>query len=313
MNYRLKKGEGLAGWVVDHQQSLIVPDADLDKRHSDVSRHTGVNLRTIASVPLLAGKKVIGVLQAADLKVSVLNQTHLELLEPLAGFAATAAMNARRLAFVQAVGANLAITTEQSESEAYDWVRDVAGGITNPAMLETGNMYIALYDQTQNLVSFGFAYVDGKPVDIANDPKWRPRPAGKGMTEVVIQRKAPILIHTRAEAEKLYKEWGLTNYIRKLFASWVGVPMMVGDQVIGVFAVYHSEEENRFDESDVKTLELFGVQAAAVINNARLSQEWNRKIEELNELNDLGMRLSNITGRITESLAQIDPSGEVRS
>jgi signal transduction histidine kinase len=94
--WRLAPGEGIAGWVVDHGQSLIVPDTWADERHvEEVNRQTGLGLRSIVAVPLRARQDVIGVLQVVDETVDRFRPGDLELLEPLAATAAIAIENAR--------------------------------------------------------------------------------------------------------------------------------------------------------------------------------------------------------------------------
>jgi GAF domain-containing protein len=290
--YTLKRGEGFVGYAAEKNESLVVADAVHDERHHNLRDLTGITVRSIASITMCAGKEVIGVLQAADERPGVLNKSHLELLEPLAGFAAAAVMNARRLKFVQELGRYLASDQDLDISEALEKVRETAG-----RLMDTGNMFIALYDEFKDEVSFGIGYVNGQKIDIKNNPRWRPRRAGNGITEMVIKERASLLIKTEIEVINLYKENGLENYNKSTFKSWVGAPMIVKQRVIGVIAAYSGVEENRYDENDVKVLELIGGQVAVALNNARLAQERIHKIEELNEINDLGVALSNITGR----------------
>jgi PAS domain S-box-containing protein len=94
--WRLAPGEGLAGWVARHGESLIVPDIKADERHAgQVDRETGLALRSVLSVPLRIKQKVIGVLQVVDAEIGRFDATDLELLEPLAAEAAIAIENAR--------------------------------------------------------------------------------------------------------------------------------------------------------------------------------------------------------------------------
>jgi PAS domain S-box-containing protein len=94
--WRLKLGEGLAGWVARSGQTLVVPDALTDERHfRDVDRRTGVALRSILSLPLKVKQEVIGVLQVLDTEVDRFDGNDLALLEPLGAAAAVAIDNAR--------------------------------------------------------------------------------------------------------------------------------------------------------------------------------------------------------------------------
>ncbi len=94
--WRMSPGQGLAGWVTQHGQSLIVADVLNDPRHySGVDKKTGLPLRSILTVPLWARQRVIGVIQVVDAQVDRFDQTDLTLLESLAATAAIAIENAR--------------------------------------------------------------------------------------------------------------------------------------------------------------------------------------------------------------------------
>ena len=89
--WRLAPGQGLAGWVVQHSQSLNVPDARVDERHYEgVDRKTGLPLRSILTVPLRVKDQVRGVIQVVDANVGRFDATDVLLLESLASTAAIA-------------------------------------------------------------------------------------------------------------------------------------------------------------------------------------------------------------------------------
>jgi two-component sensor histidine kinase/putative methionine-R-sulfoxide reductase with GAF domain len=95
-NWRLKSGEGLAGWATRTGRSLIVGDAQADPRHyRQVDQSTGLPLRSILTVPLRTKRGVIGVLQAVDTVADRFTVQDLALLEPLATSAAASIENAR--------------------------------------------------------------------------------------------------------------------------------------------------------------------------------------------------------------------------
>jgi len=94
--WRLASGEGIAGWVARHGESIVVPDAQADERHfTGVDERTGLVLRSILSVPMRVKQDVIGVLQVVDTEVGRFKSTDLTLIEPLAAAAAIAIENAR--------------------------------------------------------------------------------------------------------------------------------------------------------------------------------------------------------------------------
>jgi two-component system phosphate regulon sensor histidine kinase PhoR len=94
--WRLAPGEGIAGWVARHGESLIVPDVQADERHfPGVDRQIGLSLHSLLSVPLQVRQSVIGALQVLDSEVGRFSTEDLALLEPLAASAAVAIENAR--------------------------------------------------------------------------------------------------------------------------------------------------------------------------------------------------------------------------
>src|ERR1700758_5169570 len=63
-NLRLKVGEGIAGWVAKHGESLIVPDVYTDPRFAKrVDEMTKWQTRSIVCVPLKSKHKVLAVIQ----------------------------------------------------------------------------------------------------------------------------------------------------------------------------------------------------------------------------------------------------------
>lgn len=87
-------GRGIAGWVFEHAQNLLVPDAYADDRFfQDVDKKTGYRTRSILAVPLRRGSAVIGVLEVLNcLQPGKLefDRADLEALEVYAHVAATA-------------------------------------------------------------------------------------------------------------------------------------------------------------------------------------------------------------------------------
>jgi PAS domain S-box-containing protein len=96
IGWRLAPGEGIAGWVATHGESLIVPNIEKDERHfADVNQHIGLKVHSILSIPLRVKQSVIGVLQMLDVEVGRFEAEDLQVLEPLAASAAIAIENAR--------------------------------------------------------------------------------------------------------------------------------------------------------------------------------------------------------------------------
>jgi len=94
--WRLAQGEGLAGWVAQHGECVVVQDTLTDNRYfAGVDRQTGMTLRSNISVPMRDKRNVIGVLQVADSRPGRFTSADLRLVEPFAAAAATAIVNAQ--------------------------------------------------------------------------------------------------------------------------------------------------------------------------------------------------------------------------
>lgn len=94
--WRLAPGQGLAGWTVSHEESVVVADASRDERYfTGVDEETGLALRSILTVPMRTQQRVLGVIQVVDTAVGRFSPPDLAILEPLAATAAVAVENAR--------------------------------------------------------------------------------------------------------------------------------------------------------------------------------------------------------------------------
>ncbi|MCH7504136.1 SpoIIE family protein phosphatase [PVC group bacterium] len=65
--FRLKIGQGIAGWVAEHNEPLLVKDVQKDPRfYSKPDESTGFITRSILCVPMRVKEKIIGILQAIN-------------------------------------------------------------------------------------------------------------------------------------------------------------------------------------------------------------------------------------------------------
>lgn len=95
--YSLESGEGIAGWVVQNNTSLIVNDVESDPRfHADISRKIGFPTHSILAVPLRVKDRCIGVLEIINKKDKKLfNNEDLQWLEIFATQVAITIQNAK--------------------------------------------------------------------------------------------------------------------------------------------------------------------------------------------------------------------------
>jgi Nif-specific regulatory protein len=97
--YTLKAGEGIAGWVVQHNKVLIVNDVDNDKRHQKhISQEINYPLTNMIAVPIRLKDECIGVIEVLNKAGGKpFGEEDLEWAEIFAAYAAISITNARNI------------------------------------------------------------------------------------------------------------------------------------------------------------------------------------------------------------------------
>lgn len=132
-------------------------------------------------------------------------------------------------------------------------------------LMDTTNLYIALYHPEQDQVSFAL-YVEGEST------RWwvGRRQMGKGLTEHVIHTREPLLIPENVV--QWLEEQGV-EAIGQVAQSWLGVPMLIGERTIGVIALQSYTTPRLFNEHHRDLLSAIANQAAIAIQNANLFEQ----------------------------------------
>lgn len=168
-------------------------------------------------------------------------------------------------------------------------VESVAESIYHYAsqIMDTTNFYVALYEKELQELYFVLDVVEGKRED--RGPNTR-RPLRRGLTEYIIRTKQPLLMEEDIDGHR--ERLGL-EAVGKLGAkSWLGVPMLLGEEVIGVIAVQSYTTPRTYNAWHRDVLSAIASQAAVAIQNARLFQQRERQLAELMVLNQIGQALS---------------------
>ncbi len=93
---RLPMGQGIVGWVAQHNEPLLVPDVSKDPRFfKGLDEDTATTTQSVLCVPLRTRNQLIGVVEVINKKTGRFTLADQQLLESLASFAAVAIENAR--------------------------------------------------------------------------------------------------------------------------------------------------------------------------------------------------------------------------
>jgi GAF domain-containing protein len=302
--------QGLAEWVIRHRQTLLVENfADWANGEGEVEEALRKEAKCCLLAPVILQDRVIGVigLQSFD-RPGAFDEADAGLLTAIASHAAIALENARlyfnvvqdlerrvlELDALNQVGQALAAEPDMSEREVLELIQ--AQGSRLMAM---DNMYIALYEEATDTVRFGLVMEEGERLpdewlQSGSDSGYAPRSGGAGKTEEIIRTRKSIFNATRAEAEAWYAQTGHKEYVGSKFGSWIGVPMLVGEQVLGIIAAYDPEQDHVYDQNDLQVLTTLASQAAVALA-ARGYSEANQALSALNEVGQTltaGLRLS---------------------
>ena len=99
---KVAMGEGVAGWVAQTGNPLIVPDVSLDPRWSAYAKaHPELNIQSIACVPIRSGTKTLGVIQLLNSKLDLLTEYSISFLRILCDYAAIAIQNSKSMTLIQ--------------------------------------------------------------------------------------------------------------------------------------------------------------------------------------------------------------------
>jgi diguanylate cyclase (GGDEF)-like protein len=99
---RLKVGEGIAGWVAKHGESLIVPDVYTDPRFAKrIDEMTKWQTQSMICVPLRSKNRVLAVIQLINSPIESFGDNEMFFLHALCDYAAIAIDNARAVEKIQ--------------------------------------------------------------------------------------------------------------------------------------------------------------------------------------------------------------------
>jgi signal transduction histidine kinase len=169
-------------------------------------------------------------------------------------------------------------------------------------VLDTTNFYIALHDEAKGTLSYAFYVVNNErhyPED-----EW---PLGVGLASEVIRYGQPIVTEDYM-SECLRR--GITPGGRAERA-WMGVPLNVGDRVLGLMNVSSSDPQFTYAADRLEIFSAIADQAAAILDKTWLYEEMAVRARQLHTLNEVGsainstLELQTVLDLITEEACRI--------
>ncbi len=165
-------------------------------------------------------------------------------------------------------------TADIDEHEFYRRVHAVVG-----ALINAENFFIGLVDKAVGMMTF--AYV----VDVTGEA-YENRPLVHGLSEYVMAH-GPLIADKASVFDMAARGLVELQAVGSISACWLGVPLMVGEEVIGLVAVQSYAEEVAYDLADQELLSFAALQIANSIYRRRsaaslheANTQLERRVEE---------------------------------
>jgi PAS domain S-box-containing protein len=245
---------------------------------------------SLVQVPIIGSDRVIGSIDIENYeRENAFSESDVRLLQTVASSMGVALENARlfeetqrllketeqrngELQIINRVGQGLA---RQLEFQSIiDLVGDEVARVFPPVgRPDLHNILIVLYDSKTNLIRFPY-FQNG----VGERQTIAPEPLGKGLTSRIIQTRLPLVLKTADQQEGLDAVI-VEDGVKEFSQSWLGVPILLGEQVTGVISVQDAEP-NLYDETHVRLMSTLAANLGTAIENARLFDETQRLLKE---------------------------------
>ena len=273
---RLSPGEGVAGKVLQSGAPLIVDDySHWEGRSPDWETES---LTAVLGVPLKRGEQVIGVLNFDETaRTRNFDEHDLWLVSLFANQAAIAVENARLY------------QTEQHGREVAEALQETARVVN--ASLSLDEVLPLILEQLAQVIEY-----DSSAVLLLNDGRFKVT-AGRGfpnmeaalrisfgadedtLSAAVMRTQRPLII-ADVQADPRWRPDPDVTHIH----GWIGAPLIARDEIIGILTA-DSRRWGAYSEEDGQLVFTFANQAAVAIENARLYEQAQHRLESLTNLN----------------------------
>jgi GAF domain-containing protein len=195
------------------------------------------------------------------------------------------------------------LSSETNLGKLYEVVHQQIINVMGPV-----NFLIALYAEASSTIEI--PYMDDGDQIISVPPF----PLGQGLTSIIIRTRQPLMIVE--DTVNRSRALGAIVTGDQPALSWLGVPMIVRDEIIGAIVVQDLEQEHRFDENDMRLLTTLAAQIAIAVRNTRLieiAQKRSVRDRQLYEITNKIRREINIQGVLSTTTQELSKALNVRS
>jgi GAF domain-containing protein/signal transduction histidine kinase len=281
---------GLTSLIIDSGQSLLIDNLqEPGNPYGQQALLWAHDVRSWLGVPLLSQNRVIGVLSVQDLAPRAFNERDQQFLSALANQLAIAIERAtlfnereRRLAELAAI--NRIGTLISSTLDLPQMLEAVYQALNE--FLQLDAFFIFVYRAQENEIVLSLEVDEGVK---ALEHRVRV-PSTGSLTERIIQSRQPLHFHNLAE-DRIDQDLSPHSFgnVERQSASWLGVPLIVGDnEVVGVISI-QSYTPGLYGEQELEFITTVASQLALGVQNAQLLAQAREQVEQLRLVNRVSL------------------------
>ncbi len=144
-------------------------------------------------------------------------------------------------------------------------------------IIDTTNFFIALYNSDSD--TFLLPYFAGEKDKISSYP------AAKTISDLVINEKKPLLRTKQEINEKVLK--GEIELVGSIPEIWLGVPLQIEKEVIGIMVLQSYDNANAYSESDLQILQFVSNQISLTIQRKKSEEQMALALKRATEADKL--------------------------
>jgi len=260
----LSVGEGLTGWAVTHGQPVAARDALNDPRFKLLPETREEGLRSLMAVPLSVQGRIIGAMNVQTAEMHDFTDDEVELLSLTANLAAGALEKAALYDRMQQQIQELSTLAKVSQTVTSPlYLDEMLGVVTEMAARVMGAKATSLRlldDATSQLVLRATHNISATEQQLSSIA------VGQSIAGQVAASGQPIIV-SNVQTDERYLKRALAEH--EGWVSLLSVPLMVRDQIVGVFSCYMGAY-HEFTSKEVELFQTLANQTALAIENARL-------------------------------------------
>ena len=232
-------------------------------------------------IPFQHASKTVGVINIESEKLLAFDNQDVTVIETLGDYLATWVNNAnlytdigRKANALQTLNSiGKAISSELNINNLFELIYSQVRQVLN-----SEDFFIALLEKGHNRIEVKFEVSNGRRRTYIRSL------SPDSLVGYVMQTRTPFLV--KDHFEKVYE--AITGRKPHLIAqSWLGVPLILGDDALGVIVLQNIRTRRAYDRDDLNFLSTIADQAAVAISNARLFREAQERATRLAVVNEI--------------------------